>query len=577
MSRRQIVGLASVSVALLALTLLLDLTEHPAMEPHEVWTSLLFASAWMLGGLVAWARRPDNRCGLLMTLTGWGWLLEYLSWDEPVSFTFSRLLGGVGIGFLVHLMVVFPEGWLRSRFERVVVAVNYVGWIIVPVFGAFWDPTLGCSDCPRNLLLIRDDPRLNAAVGLCGMALIVFVGVSVAVLLVRRWLRATRPGRRVLAPVVGMATVALVLWVAWLVPAIWLRPSPHSAVYLSLAIATSLAGAAVPLAFLAGLLRARLHRGAVAELLVELDRVPALAQPREAIARALGDPGLRLGYWLPGPGRYVDFDGQPMPLPAAGTGRAVTRLESGGQPLAVLVYDPSLLEDRTMLDAVGSAARLALENARLHAALRAQLAEVRASRARIVAAGDAERRTIERNLHDGAQQHLLGIRLALRLARTRLNDTVALSALIDEADTEVAAAVDELRRLARGIHPALLTEAGLEPALGDLARRSPVPVTVTALDERLPAPVEAAVYYVVAEALANVTKHAHARTATVDVQRLDGRLVLEVADDGIGGADPRYGTGLRNLQDRVEALAGTLTVTSDHKCGTRIQAVIPCA
>lgn len=240
------------------------------------------------------------------------------------------------------------------------------------------------------------------------------------------------------------------------------------------------------------------------------------------------------------------------------------------------MYDPSLLDDPTLLNAVGSAARLALENARLHAELQAKLAEVHASRARIVEASDAERRRIERNLHDGAQQHLLGIRLALRLARSRLRNTAALETLIGEADAEVAAAIDEVRRLARGIHPAVLSEAGLRPALCDLARRSPVPVTVTAPADRLPAAIEAAAYFVAAESLANMSKHARASTATVDVRHADGQLIVEVTDDGVGGATTRRGTGLRNLKDRVAALEGTLSVDSRDGAGTVIRAVIPC-
>jgi signal transduction histidine kinase len=367
-----------------------------------------------------------------------------------------------------------------------------------------------------------------------------------------------------------------VTWVAWLVPAIWFRLPSDNAYNVTLFIATHLVGAAAPMAFLAGLLRTRLHRGAVAELMVELDRAPVLTSPQAAIARALGDPKARLGFWLPEQRRYVDFEGQVMEPPTEGEGQAVKLLESDGTPLAVLVYDPALLEDRTLLDAVGSAARLSVENARLHAQLQAQLAEIRASRVRIVEASDAERRKIERNLHDGAQQRLLGIRLALRLARSEVDDTAAMHALIDEADAEVAATIDDLRRLARGIHPAVLEEAGLQPALCDLARRCPIPVTVSVSVDRLPAAVEAAAYFVVSEALANVSKHAHARAATVDVAREDGRLVVEIKDDGVGGASARRGTGLRNLQDRVEVLSGVLSVHSDLGFGTHIRAVIPC-
>jgi signal transduction histidine kinase len=589
-------GLVAVSGALLGFAVFLELTVHRGRDGlNSVWLNipvlqtpsgshhvlhrggLIFAATWTLGGLVAWVRRPDNRCGALMTTAGWAVLVPFLYWDEPVWFTLSRLVGAMTVGFATHLFVVFPDGGLRSWFERVVVFAGYADALLSAVtWQLSWNPVEdGCAACPRNLLFIHGSPHLGAAMAQWTVPLDWFALVSLVVLLVRRWLRSTRPGRRVLAPVVGMATVAMLLLAAFLVSASVLRLPAGSAVFRSLNMAAGLTGAAVPLAFLAGLLRSRLHRGVVADLVVELDRGPS-AQPRDAIARALGDPDLQLGYWLPQEGRYVDFDGQPMPPPTQSSARAVTLLQSDGEPLAALAYDPSLLDDPTLVDAVGSAARLALENAQLHAALLARLAEVRASRARIVEASDAERRRIERNLHDGAQQRLLGIRLALRLARTRLGDGAAALAHLDEADAEVAAAVDELRLLARGIHPTVLTELGLTAALVDLARRCTVPAVIDVPDERLPTPVESAAYFVVAEALANITKHAEASRATIVVTHCEGRLEVEVTDDGVGGATATEGTGLRNLQDRVEALDGLFSVVSERGCGTRVLAVIPC-
>jgi signal transduction histidine kinase len=295
---------------------------------------------------------------------------------------------------------------------------------------------------------------------------------------------------------------------------------------------------------------------------------------RDALAAALGDPTLRLLFWTGD--RYVDLDGAPAePDPD----RAATLLEYGGERFAALEHDPFLYEDRELLEAVGAAARLAVENSRLQAQLRAQLAEVRASRARIVAAGDAERRRLERDLHDGAQQRLVGIRLALRLARSRVgHDDAEVAELLREADEELVAGLDELRSLARGIHPAVLTDEGLAAALASLARRAPVPVTVTGVpEERLAAPVEAAAYFVASEALANVAKHAHASKVEIAVTRGDGWVSLEVADDGIGGADSGRGSGLAGLRDRVEALDGHLQVTSRAAAGTTLRAEFPCA
>jgi signal transduction histidine kinase len=207
--------------------------------------------------------------------------------------------------------------------------------------------------------------------------------------------------------------------------------------------------------------------------------------------------------------------------------------------------------------------------------LRESLEELRESRARVVAAGDAARRQLERDLHDGAQSRLVGLALLLRLARNRASDPEQVD-LLERASAELSASLNELRELARGIHPAVLTDRGLEPALDALVTRAPVPVTVEAgLAERLPPPVEIAAYFVVSEALANVAKYAHATHATVALRRANGNLMVEVADDGIGGARASGGSGLRGLADRVAALDGTLSLDSPSGRGTRLRAKIP--
>jgi signal transduction histidine kinase len=203
--------------------------------------------------------------------------------------------------------------------------------------------------------------------------------------------------------------------------------------------------------------------------------------------------------------------------------------------------------------------------------------ELRNSRVRLVRAGDEARRKLERNLHDGAQQRLVSLSLALRLAHSRLKDDPGeAERLLDGASEELAQALAELRELARGIHPAVLSERGLSAALEALAGRASLPVEVQAPDDRLPPAVEAAAYYVISEALANIGKYAQASAVEVNVTRLNGRAIVEVSDDGVGGADPNKGTGLRGLADRVEALDGTLAVVSEPGVGTRIRAEIPC-
>jgi signal transduction histidine kinase len=256
----------------------------------------------------------------------------------------------------------------------------------------------------------------------------------------------------------------------------------------------------------------------------------------------------------------------------------VTYLERDGQPLAAILHDPALAEDPGLVPAVAAAVRLAVDNERLAAEVRSQLNEVQASRARIVEASDAERRRVERNLHDGAQQRLVALSLALRRAQAQLPADAGpeLTSTLEGASDQLKTALAELRELARGIHPAILTEAGLGPALRSLARESPVPVTLRLdLPEDLPAPVAAAVYFVSAEALANVAKYAEASSVLLAAEPDGDRLRVEIADDGRGGADPAAGSGLRGLIDRVAALGGWLEVRSPVGTGTRVVARLP--
>jgi signal transduction histidine kinase len=314
----------------------------------------------------------------------------------------------------------------------------------------------------------------------------------------------------------------------------------------------------------------------VSDLVLELGRAPEPGRLRDSLARALRDPSLELAYWVPASELYVGLDGRRVE-PSAADGRTVTVLERHGRRIAALVHDPALAEDPALLGAVSTAAGLALENERLLADLRAQLDQLRESRARIVEAGDTERRRLERNLHDGAQQRLVSLSLALGLAESKVEQEPATAvALLQGAREELMLALSELRELARGIHPAVLTERGLHYALTTLAERASVEVVLEVyLDRRPPPAIEAAAYYVVAEALANVAKYAQATTATVSAKMSDERLRVEVADDGVGGADPSAGSGLRGLGDRVQAFGGSLRVVSRPGEGTRILAELP--
>jgi signal transduction histidine kinase len=336
--------------------------------------------------------------------------------------------------------------------------------------------------------------------------------------------------------------------------------------------------AAIPVAVLAVMLQQRLARGAVAGLVVELQSGAATVDLRDALGRALGDSSLELAYWLPGQGRYVDSDGRPVELPEGEAGRVATVVERDGEPIAALVHDVALRENSELIDSVCAAAALTLENERLRAELLAKLAELQASRARLVEATDTERRRIERDLHDGTQQRLVSIAMALGLAESKLAaDRPAVGPVLREAREALALALEELRDLSQGIRPAILVERGLPAALDDLSRRAALPVRLEiGMSGRLPEAVEAAAYFVASEALANAAKHSHASGVGLTAEADGSTLVIEVTDDGIGGAAAGRGSGLRGLADRVEAIGGRLTVSSPPGRGTMVRAEIPC-
>jgi signal transduction histidine kinase len=341
---------------------------------------------------------------------------------------------------------------------------------------------------------------------------------------------------------------------------------------------TEWARAAVAVALAAGLVRLRRTRSAVVDLVAELGHDAPPARLGDALSRALGDPSLTLVPWSAAAGRYVDDEGGPVDLSVEPPGRAVTRIENRGEPVAAIVHDAALLEDPGLVNAVVAAVRLTIDNEQLQAELEAQLAEVAASRSRIVAAGDTERQRIERDLHDGAQQRLVTIALALRLAEARLagDATPEVRAVLSKTVLDLQEAIDELRDLARGIHPASL-ESGLCAALESLVDRSPLSVR---LDVRLngepPSAVAHTAYFAVSEALTNIVKHANAYEVTVRAVTCDGTIRVQVTDDGDGGADADNGTGLRGIADRVAAVGGTMHLDSPPGAGTHLEIDLPC-
>jgi signal transduction histidine kinase len=393
------------------------------------------------------------------------------------------------------------------------------------------------------------------------------VALGLLVLVVSRLRVLGGPARRAQAPLLVAAVVTVATTMLGLV---WVTATGESATTLETAVRAVYL--LLPLGVVAGILSSRLRRPAASDLVVEL-RTAGATSLRERLARAVGDPTLEIAYRLDD-GRYVDAGGRPLELPQSAD-RAITLVTAQGEEVAALVHDPALLDEPALVESVRATAGLVLENERLAAQVRAQLAEVRASRARIVAATDAERRRLERNLHDGAQQRLVTLSVALGLAAAR---DASASTVLSGAQDEVEEAITELRELARGIHPTLLRDQGLGAAVEALARRTPLPVTVEGpVDDRLPDAVELAAYLLVSEALTNVVKHASASEATVRLERDGGTLGVTIADDGIGGAREAADSGLAGLRDRLEALDATLVVESEPGRGTTLRAEIPCA
>jgi signal transduction histidine kinase len=535
--------------------------------PVHAALTLWIAVSYSVSGLVAWSRRPANRIGPLMLLTGFTTFASKLYWaDNAVLHTVGQALDLVVLMLIVHVFLAFPTGRLRGRFERVLLTIGYVAAIGLQLVVMLLD---GLS--PKQVLAVADE--FDIAVVIHGVELVVISLVAlVAVgILVARRLAGGRPLRRSFSLLIDAFALGLLAIGVLLLMSVIVGPSPVFPVIQQISLA--MLGLA-PLAFLAGLLDARLARASVGELVVELRAGPA--DLRTPLARALRDPSLSLVYWLPQFGSWVDQDGKEVDLPTDG-GRASTLIERDGKPVAALVHDPALKEEPELLEAVSAAAAIALENGRLQAELRANLDELRGSRARVLEAGQRERQRLERDLHDGAQQRLIALSLDLSVLEARLNGDPDANALLTKVRSEVAVSLAELRDVSRGLHPAVLSAHGLAVALESLAARATVPVRLTVeLDGRVAEPVEVAAFYVVSESLANIGKHAHATSATVDVTRNGGELVVEVVDDGIGGADTERGSGLRGLADRVEALGGRLRIWTPSGGGTRVRAELPC-
>jgi signal transduction histidine kinase len=564
------------------MTLALGPVDQPELIKHRavIYFALSFVAITI--GVLVWQWRPESRIGLLLTAFPLAEVLtqgKWIFWNQALPVTVALAATQLAAPLLVHLTLSYPTGRLATRLERYLVGTTY---LVAAVWGVtlllFFDPYRRSFQCfyvncalPVTHVASYDTTRVTNVLGWLFFPLVAVY----LFLLIRKIVRASPGGRRIVLPLSLAAIFAAAQAAA---NQILNGPSGTSWTDTPWFWIGNLAAVAIPLSLGFGLLWGRTARSAVANLVVELQRTPPGAV-REALARTLGDPSLELALWLPDRGSYVDSRGRPFELPRPDSGRAVALLGPSEAPVAALVHDPVLLERRGLLEAAAAAARLALENERLQAELRVQLTELRASRTRIVQAGDEERRRLERNLHDGAQQRLLSLGLALQLARVQIGaEANGATELLSEAEDELRAALDELRELARGIHPAILTDQGLGAAVHSLAERSGVPVTIVDLpQQRLDEPIEAAAYFLVSESLANCAKHAHASAVRLSITRRDGSVDVDVDDDGVGGADPASGSGLRGLSDRVQALDGTFQIESPRGGGTHLHAELPCA
>jgi len=530
----------------------------------------LLGAGWALiaCGLAFSIRRSEMRLGALLVSAGFAWFL--LEWPNPgigsgLAFTIGLVLYAACPPLVGHAMLGYPRGRLASFASRTALAVAYTGSLLVLGLlpALVYDPQAqACSQCPRNLLLVSDRGGLVEDATRVGMYMGVAWALALAGLVLLRLVGAPKATRPVLAAGAAYLGLVAAMFIVW-VDRGFLSPTD---VERRLWLMQAAALIAIVLCVSRTWLRARQARSEVARLVVDLARAPAPGGLKDVLRRIVGDPELQLAYPLADGKRLVDVHGQSVELVSH---QERTSLVRDGRAVAVLAHAPGLLRDEQLVQEVTEAARLALENERLQAEAHTLLDELRVSRVRIVEANDAERRRLERDLHDGAQQRLVGLSLSLRLVRSQLGVETdpSLTARLDRAEAELREAIAKLRELAHGIFPAVLADEGLAAAVEALAEGARVPIQITALPEdRLEGSVETAAYTVVAEAAKTAT-----RTLAVRVERSSETLTVRVETDELAGLE------LAGLEDRVGALNGSLHVERGNNGRVTIRAELPCA
>ncbi len=496
----------------------------PALGPALTVADFTVGSLLLVCGTIAWQRRPESRVGPLMGLAGLTWFLGNIG--QPLLYLHR--------GPLVHLHLSYPTGRLPTRLATAVVAIAYVASVVEP--------------------LAANDVLTLTLSGLIALsALQVF-------------LRTSGPARKAGGPALGAALAFAGVLALGALNRLLSWDADRAVLWTYDAVIASIA-----VVLLRDLLRGRWTDAVVTGLVVDLGDQET-GTLRAKLARALGDPSLVLGYRVAEADGFIDDAGRSVELPRSGSGRGVTAIVDGGEQVAVLVHDEALLADKHLVESVAAAARVAVANARLQAEARGRAEELEASRRRILRAADEQRRRLERELRLGAERRLENVHALLEAARAEatVDDTDAIATVEGDLDSTRR----ELREFAQGVHPGALTAGGLMPALGVLAERSPVPVDLTGEVARLPGPVETGLFFVCSEALANAAKHARASRISIDVRHERERVVVTIADDGVGGASAARGSGLRGLADRVRALGGELRLESPPGAGTRVRAEI---
>jgi signal transduction histidine kinase len=519
-------------------------------------------------GLAAGLRPPQAGFGALLVAASFAWFL--LEWNNPAAgsagvFTAGLVLYAAAPPLVAHSMLTYPDGRVGWWPGRLGLALGYTSSILVLglLAAAVFDPVAqGCTQCPRNLLLADASSSAYASVSRAGMYLGLTWPLLVIMLAAAELARSTPARRRVVAPVLVSGCVYLGFVAADFAHSLRRLFLGNDGLDRRLWLGEVAALAGLSLAVVWAWVRAWRTRSQLARLVIEQAESPAPGGLRDVLASLLRDPSLQLAYPF-ADGSIADAQCRPVEL----TGE-ITPIIRGRQQVALLSHRPGLLAEPALAGEVAATVRLALENERLHAETRLQLEKLRASRGRIVQSGDAERRRLVRDLHDGSQQRLVTLSLSLRLARTRLGSGLdpKLTRRLDEAEAELRAALADLRELAHGIFPVILAEEGLSAAIEALAEEVPVPLEITALPgERFGSAVEAAAYFVVAETV----RQSAASTLRVSARRHNNRVVVEVETDSAP-------VNISDLQDRAGALDGSVTVTLGPGERATIRTEIPC-